>query len=108
MALEVKAIIECENCHTKNDTESLFCDYVCEDCRLKEQNELVKLAIEELIHKKYIWEEKESYIGFKSEDERELYCSGVKRGYIVALFWLADYFNIVEDFEKIVEKYKCE
>lgn len=99
--MSIDVTIACDVC-TK------YFDDVCVNtlCKQCEDNYFVipiKDVLQTLIAKKYIWENKEGYGGFDNEAEKELYMMGVKKGYFDALFWLSDYFDIVELFEKMSE-----
>ena len=59
-----------------------------------------------LIDHKYEWEDKDFYVGFKSEEDKETYLLGVKKGFYSAVFWMADYLDIVSEFEKLTPELK--
>lgn len=68
----------------------------------------IETAIQSITTNDYHWKDKEDYEGFDSEDEKEIFMSGIKKGYSDALFHICDYFgtmNILDDFcKKYYEK----
>lgn len=91
---------KCEECNEVTTLDQ-FEEYVCEHCRLNSQDSEIMAAIEELTTKEYIWKDEEGYQGFETEKSKALYMKGVKYGYFQALFWLADYFGKVDEYEKL-------
>ena len=53
--------------------------------------------------KNYCWTDQSIYEGFSTEKEKLIFMRGVKHGFGIALFWIADYFDCIEYFEDNIE-----
>ena len=96
----------CQQCFEEIDLDDS--NIFCKECngKLFPADDL-ELAIEEVSDKKYHWESRDGYIGFNSEEDLTLFLDGVKQGYSDALFWMCDYFGMVEFFEdSIANKFR--
>lgn len=54
----------------------------------------------------YHWKDKEVYGNHETYKDLDGYMKGVKRGFFMALFHMADFFELTEVWEKIEDKYE--
>lgn len=103
MNIDFEATDKCFDCYEKFDVEHLY--GICHKCFEKRMLvELIDDAIDEVSDKPYNWEDKDCYQGFKNDAEKELFMSGIKRGYWEALFWIAEFFGRTEFYEKSINQ----
>jgi len=76
--------LHCTNCHNKLD--------------IKDFQEALKSTMK---NHTYLWTDKDGYGGFKDDKEKEMFMTGVKKGFIDALFWMADELGQVDFFETL-------
>jgi len=101
MIEEISIIVTCDYCFKKFELE--YMKFQCQECVPNEEytSEHIQNCLKEISEEKHQWEDREHYIGFKSEEDKTLYLKGVYRGYQVALFGVADWFGEVEFYEKL-------
>jgi hypothetical protein len=105
MIYDISIITNCDKCKQKIDLEQCEGSIYCTGC----DNELemfdkdyVCAALDEVASLDYHWDKNNlSDITFADEPEkRELFFHGVKQGYLDALFWIADWFDVVKHHEE--------
>lgn len=74
---EIDSNVYCDNCDNNNNDEYAY--------------NTIKNAVKLAYEHKFEWENKEDCIGFKSDEERDIFLSGKKKGYLNALFWVCDF-----------------
>jgi len=107
--IEINYSCSCVTCDKKLQFDSSEFDtanIICNECRDKFDSFDIQQAILDASEKDYLWIDREGYVGFKSEEEKTYFMRGVKKGYMDALFWIADYFDEVNYFEAVIEKMK--
>lgn len=101
----VEVFFECYKCqHKFEDTDGIF---FCDSCNESEMVNEFKAAIKNAAEHKYIWQDKEHYVGWDSEKEKEIFMRGVRKGFWDALFFIASYLEdekFVRFYEKLEEK----
>lgn len=94
-------ILICDECHKKEDIGIL--DYgLCDNCKDKEHIDSLKEAIKNIYSNK-LWEKKDTFVGFKSDNDKEYFMKGIKYGIEDALFWIADHFGEIDFIELVLE-----
>ena len=88
--------ITCDGC--KKEEEWVV--QTCDDCLEKEQTDNILSAVQEVFENP-IWKDEGHFTDFKSEEYKEASLRGVKLGIEHALFWICDYFGLIEEFEKL-------
>ncbi|HEY2811763.1 MAG TPA: hypothetical protein VGJ00_10305 [Rhabdochlamydiaceae bacterium] len=102
--IEVEIKGKCLSCDETSNDDQLH--VYCSNC----SNELYKLedieyAIESITTNDYHWTDREFYVGFKDEEEKDLFLRGIKKGFSDALFHLCDYFGTMHIFDDFCKKY---
>jgi hypothetical protein len=105
--IEVNLSAKCLDCSIKMKEDNFF--VYCSSCvDHKYRLEDIKEAIENVLENDFTFDDKENYSRFECEKDRDLFLSGMKNGFIDALFWLTNYFGISDEFDdrftKILEK----
>lgn len=87
----IDLIYTCDKC--KNKKDEFDQNLICDDCYDKEVNfDEIKKLIEKISNRKS-WEDREHYVGFTNEKEKDIYLNGLKEGIWESLFEVADYFG---------------
>jgi len=105
MSIDFEIKMTCDDCNkSKAGFSFVIC---CDTCFENKIDSYIKSAIENsLTDHTYLWTNKEDYIGFDSDKEKEIFLSGVKKGFDWGVFWIADEFgsNAIEFYEQMQEK----
>lgn len=96
---DIKITCGCNECGKNIDL--LDEDFVCVSCKGKTEIAIIKCAVKHAFTHDYIWTDKEGYVGFITEADKEVYLRGVKYGFKQALFWICDYYDEIEFWEKL-------
>lgn len=96
----------CSKCEKWEEDTNI--DAICDNCMNEiEENsyqELGKQLIQTIFDQ---WDTKgECVVGFKSIEEKKEYLRVRNRGVEDSAFWIADFFGITEEWEKLYEVYK--
>lgn len=90
----------CDECNKKGELEEM--KLRCGNCQGETYTpEHIQNCLKKVSEKTYLWQDRDSYIGFKSEEEKTIYLRGVERGVAMALFFVADWFDEIEFFQKL-------
>ncbi len=93
----------CETCKERKNIDDF--DIRCDECINKHENddlkESIKDSLKTCLDNDFEWKAQEYHVGFKNDEEKELFFKGSKYGYMAALFWISDYYGLVEYFEKL-------
>jgi hypothetical protein len=107
MIYDISIIANCDKCGKETDLEkcdgSVFCNGCCDELEMFDKD-YVCAALNEVSSLEYHWDKDNlSDITFCEEPEkRELFFRGVKVGYLDALFWIADWFEVVKYYEEVI------
>jgi len=104
MTVNVNFTFDCDSCNKIYDNE-IFTNVMCDGCLEKHSTVEIREALKKVIKNHYLWNDRDVYSGC-SEEEKTIYMKGVKKGYLDALFWMADYFDEIEYWEKLEEEIK--
>lgn len=103
MIVDVEVTAKCDDCDKTVAVNRLHC--LCESCFEKRMLvELVDDAIDEVSGQDYHWKDEEIYEGFKTNEDKLIFMSGVKKGYNDALFWMADFFGRDDYFNQHIQE----
>lgn len=94
----------CDHCKNEIHQDSR-CFRTCDDCNDKESIEIAKRSIL-LIQKEKIGlkEYEKFYGGFETEEEKNIYMKGLKRGAFEAMYAIADYYDEIGFLNDITEQ----
>ena len=108
MIYDISIITNCEKCEKKIDLEqcegSIFCTGCCNELEMFDKD-YVRAALNEVSSLDYHWDKNNlsDITFFEEPDKRELFFQGVKKGYLDALFWIADWFEVIKYHEEIIQ-----
>lgn len=93
----------CEMCNAKGNIDNFYIR--CDECTEKNENndlkESIKDSLKTCLDNDFEWTVQEYHVGFKNDEEKESFFKGSKYGYMAALFWIADYYGLVEYFNSL-------
>lgn len=92
---------ECVECHKEFDEDDAIIS-ICEECQIIDQDETIREVVTEISKKDYLWCDKEGYVGFNNDHEKEIFLDGIRKGIQDALFFVCDMYGEIEFFEKII------
>lgn len=95
--------MKCDSCFKHIDIEA-GC-FNCEECEIENQNLLIKECVKEVLKYDGCWKDRDYYCGI-SEEDKTIFMKGARYGYFNALFWICDYFNEIQFWEKIEEEFE--